>query len=406
MLLWLGCGMSSLLFSATAVHTSRSSLLQTRERASSLFDQYRIQFGRKYAEGSEEHGVRQRLFGERVAKIDAHNSRSKGHPWRAGINHLTDRTEKEFLQLRGFRRHRKSESDDLQVSLLEEKTCSSRSQLCSTAQCCKGLVCAASGSCEPEPDALPASIDWSTRLSSGSHILDQGSCGSCWAIAAQGAIELQVALLTNKSLALSAQGMLGCTANPDECGGTGGCEGATPDLAFKWAKENGVHLLSSQAYTASSHCPKSFLKAQPEVRIQGFVHLKDNSARKAMAALVTAGPLTVGVEASGWMSYVSGIFDSCGVDATVDHAVLMVGYGSDSRLPYWKIRNSWGQGFGEEGFIRLRRHAPDAEEPCGWDYDPQKGVGCKGGPSKLRVCGTCGVLSDLTYPVGTTVGNV
>lgn len=389
-------GVSSAI-SATAIHSPRSSLLQTKEGVMSHFARYRSHFGRTYEDGSAEHEMRQRLFAERVAKIEAHNTHSKDHSWRAGINHLTDRTDEELLQLRGFRRHAPS-------SLVEsEKMCSSRSQKCGLQRCCKGLICGAKGSCA-EPQALPESIDWSQNLASGSHVVDQGACGSCWAVAAQGAVELQAELLANQSLQLSAQGMLGCAPNPRQCGGTGGCDGATPEIAFNWAKDNGLHLLSSQAYTATSHCPEaSFLQRGPVAKIQGFVHLQDNSAQQAMAALVTAGPVAVGVAASAWISYSEGIFDGCSKDATVDHAVLMVGYGIERELGYWKIRNSWGPIFGESGFIRLRRHAPQGEEPCGWDYEPQQGVGCKGGPSKLWVCGVCGVLSDIAYPVGTTV---
>lgn len=396
----------ALVFSATAVHSPQASLLQTLEGVTSHFAQYRNQFGRSYAVGSEEHQMRQRLFAERVAKIQAHNTHPKGHSWRAGINHLTDRTEDELLQLRGFRRHGVRAGDTPNSLVESDKTCSSRSQQCglaSSGPCCKGLICGAEGSCQ-EQKTQPASVDWSTSLISGSHVVDQGPCGSCWAIAAQGAIELQAALLANRSLQLSAQGMLGCTPNPHECGGTGGCDGATPELAFNWAKDNGLYLISSQAYTATSNCPKpSLLQRGPVVKIKGFVHLQENSAKKAMAALVTAGPVSVGVAASTWLSYSEGIFDGCNKDATIDHAVLMVGYGAEGELGYWKIRNSWGMGFGESGFIRLRRHAPKEEEPCGWDYEPQQGVGCKGGPPKLWVCGVCGVLSDIAYPVGTAV---
>jgi len=396
----------TILLSVMAVHTPRSSLLQVQAGMTARFEQYRLQFARKYADGTEEHQMRQRLFAERVSKIEAHNSDHNSHSWRAGINHLTDRTEEELLQLRGFRRH--IPAGDHVANSLVEKACSSKAKSCglkSNGPCCHGLVCGAKGSCE-EPPSLPDSIDWSKSLPSGSNVIDQGACGSCWAVAAQGAVELQAAMLTNQSLELSAQGMLGCTPNPRQCGGTGGCDGATPELAFDWAKDNGLNLLSRQAYTATSNCPqKGFLEAKPAVKIQGYVHLTDNNARNAMAALITAGPLAVGVAASTWFTYSSGIFNGCSKDATIDHAVLMVGYGADSQLGYWKIRNSWGSNFGEDGFIRLRRHAPDGEEPCGWDYDPQKGTGCKDGPPKLWVCGVCGILSDIAYPVGTTVFN-
>merc|ERR1719159_1611961 len=107
------------------------------------------------------------------------------------------------------------------------------------------------GVCEKTKE-LPAEVDWSKDLEVGHHVVDQGPCGSCWAVAAQGTIELQASLLANKSLTLSAQGMLGCTPNPHECGGTGGCDGATPELAFKWAKDNGIVQISEVPYTAET----------------------------------------------------------------------------------------------------------------------------------------------------------
>lgn len=268
--------------------------------------------------------------------------------------------------------------------------------------CCHGLVCGARGVCEESKD-IPAQIDWSEKLQIGNQIEDQGACGSCWAIAAQGAIELQASLLANKSVSLSAQGMLGCTPNPHECGGTGGCEGATPELAFEWATGNGIVPISEVPYVAMTVCPKH--SSDPAVKIQGFTRLPENNAKKVLQSLVTVGPLVVAVAAGRWSSYSSGVFDACSKSPVVDHAVVLMGYGKDTLLDaaYWKIRNSWGQSFGEDGFIRLRRHTPDGEEPCGWDHDPAKGVGCKHGPKKLWVCGECGVLSDVVYPVGTQV---
>merc|ERR1719313_2086234 len=271
-------------------------------------------------------------------------------------------------------------------------------------QCCEGLVCGVQGTCQ-EAKKLPKQLDWTDQLAAGRNIVNQGACGSCWAIAAQGAIELQASLLANKSLSLSAQGMLGCSPNPHECGGTGGCDGATPELAFEWAADHGVVPVSEVPYTAETKCPKH--SSHPSVKIQGFFRLSENKAQIVMDSLASVGPLAVAVDASGWSSYMSGVFDNCAKSPVVDHAVILMGYGKESidsqGVAYWKIRNSWGKEFGEEGFILLRRHAPNGQEPCGWDYEPQKGVGCKGGPKKLWVCGECGVLSDVVYPVGTQV---
>lgn len=216
---------------------------------------------------------------------------------------------------------------------------------------------------------------------------------------------MQAAYLTKNrfTATLSPQGMLGCTPNPRKCGGTGGCDGATPELGFEWAQMHGLQTLDAQDYTAKDGCPRSFLEARPTVKIAGYVRLPENKADQMFNALVSAGPLAVAVAASSWHNYDSGIFSGCQSNYVVDHAVTLVGYGKERRKKYWKIKNSWGDLYGEGGFIRLKRSAPDSPEPCGWDTDPQKGVGCRGGPSKLWVCGQCGILSDVAHPVGAEV---
>lgn len=399
-----GMPMSEQSLERMRIHVDQS-LLQVGARTNShAFGHYKARFNRSYETDSTEHQMREEIFNRRLVEIQLHNERMPLPSWRAGLNHLTDRTDDELLRMRGYRRQvsQRLPLADEPVSLLG-KTCLTQAQKCSGpagGSCCTGLLCGAKGTCE-KAKQLPESIDWSVGQQAGEHVMNQGECGSCWAIAAQGAVEMQASFLSNRSLSLSAQGMLGCTPNPHECGGSGGCGGATPELALQWASENGIVPTSSLPYTAESACSKHTFK--PQVRIGGYVQLKENRARELLQSLATVGPLAAAVDASQWSLYMSGVFDHCAKEPVVDHAILLVGYGQDGRVPYWRIRNSWGADFGEQGFLRLRRHAPHGEEPCGWDYDPQKGNGCKGGPSKIWVCGECGVLSDVVYPVGTKV---
>ena len=96
--------------------------------------------------------------------------------------------------------------------------------------------------------------------------------------------------------------------------------------------------------------------------------------------------------------YEEGVYDGkCGTD--IDHAVQLVGYGTDGGKDYWLVRNSWGDDWGEDGYIRIRRFG-DGKEPCGTDRRPQDGTGCSGGPKTVEVCGSCGILSDSAYPTG------
>ena len=124
--------------------------------------------------------------------------------------------------------------------------------------------------------------------------------------------------------------------------------------------------------------------------------------------LSCAGPLSASVAASDWGLYWGGVFDGCDYDQdiVVNHAVLLVGYGTDpDEGDYWLIKNSWGTSWGDIlnqedfGYIKLRRRS---EPMCGTDYSPLDGSGCvDGGVDSVHVCGTCAVLSDNSYPIGT-----
>ena len=140
----------------------------------------------------------------------------------------------------------------------------------------------------------------------------------------------------------------------------------------------------------------------PKARIGGYVKLAENNYTALMNAIATVGPVSISVDAN-WGSYESGVFSGCDPtkNVDIDHAVVLVGYGVDNGQKYWLVRNSWSPSWGEKGYIRVAR-SDDDENNCATDSTPQDGTACSGETAPVKVCGTCGILYDSSYPTGAT----
>eukprot|EP00928_Gymnodinium_smaydae_P059677 TRINITY_DN4308_c0_g1_i1.p1 TRINITY_DN4308_c0_g1~~TRINITY_DN4308_c0_g1_i1.p1 ORF type:complete len:412 (-),score=27.34 TRINITY_DN4308_c0_g1_i1:118-1353(-) len=376
-----------------------------------LFAEYKKSFGREYADDSEEHAMRQAIFLERLAEVEEHNAGS--FTWKKGLNHMSDRTQEELAMLHGYRRgpKRKIASSFLDVAG-NESSCSGQGQSCMEGTtCCGSFVCAREGVCLTA--ASKETVDWTPLLQTSNEILHQGSCGSCWAVATAGVLTMHAEITSKGTFTkvISPHNILECTPNPNQCGGQGGCTGATVELALQYfasSKRTAGTLDTFPYQPMTSGCPytaSSFLEStQPGVRVGSFVLVPQNKAKDMREALATVGPLGVSLDATGLKPYASGVITDC-ESWVINHAVIMMGYGYDAQygVSYWKLRNSWGKGFGEDGFFRLGRSTNEEGEPCGTDTKPEDGYACrdKDGkyPESQNVCGECGILSDTAYPL-------
>merc|ERR1719316_1108173 len=204
---------------------------------------------------------------------------------------------------------------------------------------------------------------------------DQGACGSCWAVAATSALEAMMDIKYNVSLPLSVQEMVSCTPNPHKCGGSGGCDGATAELALQWIteKSGGMYLAKDWEYISmfgdSGKCDTK-RQQKPILKVTGFQSVTQNN-HAALTFAINQGPVIVAVDASQWSFYASGVFDSCAKDAILNHAVLLVGFGQEGNRGYWLVRNSWGADWGDAGYINLARQntAAKTAQFCGMDTE-------------------------------------
>ena len=351
------------------------------ELAGYTFGRYMEDFGKGYERGTAEYARRERLFLREVEAVRRHNAGGRA-TYKKGVNRYSDWTVEEKRRLRGV------------VGV-------------GGARGAMGVGAGVPVHPAVGAGPLPRSVDYRTAQPAVlTAVKDQGRCGSCWAHAAVESIESHSAIATGRLLVLSLQQVTSCTPNPHRCGGSGGCDGATAELAFEYVTRSWSGLVQEWEYPYESYAGKTMscdpwiFRSDASVHLSGYVAVSRNDAVAMQDVLSRVGPLAISVDAGDWPSYETGVYDGCSYSRNIsmDHAVQLVGYGTDNATgqPYWLIRNSWSAMWGEAGYIRVARYPQG--EPCGWNVNPQNGDGCLGETAPERACGMCGIAYDALYP--------
>lgn len=214
---------------------------------------------------------------------------------------------------------------------------------------------------------LPTQWDW--RNVSGRNyldaVIDQGTCGSCYMVATTHM------LAARYRIKYQDPGFEGFSFNfPLFCSEYNqGCEGGYAFLAARWASDVGLvpkncsdedpqGLKNSCELKCSVSSLSQTWKAVDHHYVGGYYGAASEEEMKR--ELVEDGPLVVSFEPqSDLMYYSGGIYSSAAHQRAewepVDHAVLLVGYGSENGRKYWLLQNSWGNEWGEAGFMRMLR---------------------------------------------------
>lgn len=149
---------------------------------------------------------------------------------------------------------------------------------------------------------------------------------------------------------LSAQQLIDCC---DRDGlGCEGCEGSLPEQALEYAKSNG--LVTEEIYPQTDQQNSLCKVNQGPYKIQSYQFLPYRNSTSLLHAVINQ-PISVSVDASSWQFYAGGLFMDC-TESELNHAVLLVGYTKE----YWIVKNSWGTGWGQGGYIWLPRRG----NPC------------------------------------------
>jgi len=198
---------------------------------------------------------------------------------------------------------------------------------------------------------LPDAVDWVDQ-GAVSAVKNQGSCGSCWAFSTIGSLEGRAQIATGNLQQFSEQQFVDC----DTEFGDMGCRGGLMDNAFTYLMQSkGACTEESYGYKgkAGTCAIDSCTIGLPASSVTGYQDVDGTDA--AFREALSHGPVSVAVEADTvFQFYFGGIVATNFCGAKLDHGVLAVGYGEDNGVSYWKVKNSWGAGWGEKGFIRLK----------------------------------------------------
>lgn len=219
-------------------------------------------------------------------------------------------------------------------------------------------------------DRLPVHVDW--RLKGAlAPIKDQGTCGSCWAFSTIATVEAINKIVTGKFVSLSEQELVDCDRAYNE-----GCNGGLMDYAFEFIIQNGgIDTDKDYPYRGVDGTCDPSKKNAKVVQIDDYEDVPAYD-EKALKKAVAYQPVSVAIEASGMalQLYESGVFTGeCGTN--LDHGVVVVGYGSENGVDYWLVRNSWGAGWGEDGYFKMERNL------------------------RRSRAGKCGIAMEASYPV-------
>lgn len=302
------------------------------------FTSFQEIFSKRYS-NLEELETRFDIFRGNIRDIIAHNS-VVNQNFTMGINQFTDLTHEEFKAqfIGGYKTNYKVEVGSYGCNTFTNFDTSN----------------------------APVSIDW-RKKNAVTSVKDQGQCGSCWAFSSTGASEGAWAIATGNLIDLSEEELVECATGIQY--GSHGCNGGQMEGAFKYLIQNGQCALSSYPYTSGEGSCKSCTKTAD---FSSCSDVKPND-QIVLKVAVAQQPVSVAIEADTryFQSYSGGILDSPSCGTTLDHGVLIVGYGEENGIKYWIVKNSWSTSWGEQGYFRiLRSDSTNDTGICGVAMDP------------------------------------
>jgi len=193
-------------------------------------------------------------------------------------------------------------------------------------------------------------------------ITNQGSCGSCCAFATSGAVEscMLKAGAPATGLDTSEQQLLDCSYGQFYASGCNGADITSYTNYIMSTDSQGINHEMNYPYMAATEgqCNTNVSYWNSGAKIVDQIKKYQATDDEIKFLVYNYGHALTGIHASdpGFGQYNSGVFDTCTFpDNWINHAVVVTGWGTENGIDYWKVRNSWGSGWGDNGYIKVKR---------------------------------------------------
>jgi C1A family cysteine protease len=214
-------------------------------------------------------------------------------------------------------------------------------------------------------ESLPGAFDWH-ELGACTPIKDQLGCAACWAFAAVGAVESAVLINDGVIEDFSEQWLISCTD-------AGNCSGGRYSEAFNyfipgWASDDcgnaGAVMEADCPYLAqNSSCACPF---EHHYVLNSWYYTGDDIG-SIKEAIYNLGPVCTTVYVNtAFQAYTGGVFNAC-EDKNINHSVVLVGWDdTQGTNGVWILKNSWGDEWGEDGYMKIEYGCSRIEDATAW----------------------------------------
>lgn len=301
-----------------------------------VFADFKREFDKHWS--PEEEKLRLGIFGENVKKIWEHNSLNS-KTFEMGINEFSDLTDQEF----------QSQYIPLPLPVIQNPK-GTPPPLIEGLEKPKRLLQTSNPSNVSEIlSSLPKKVDWSLQ-GKVSPVKHQKNCQGCYVFSALAALESAIAIRYNTIIPLSEQELIDCSYSYRN----GGCRGGQPQFVFDYIIANGANLEENYLFTSrEGQCKAPTYKGVFKLLRKYF---KPEPNVISLIQYLQYGPVVVNhYVPPDFKYYFQGIYSTpqCENVKEINHSSIVVGYDLESPKPFFKLKNSWGLKWGEDGFYKV-----------------------------------------------------